>query len=227
MWLQQIILDIQWHDLINPKFYIQNGGLWLLLFIIFAETGLFVGFFLPGDSLLFVAGIFSNDLAAYLYNTNSDFLNLLLLGSLVSAAGILGNALGYWFGKKIGPTMYTWNDNLLFKKKYLFQAKEFFEKHGGGAIIFARFVPIVRTFAPIVAGIVQMDKKKYTFFNVVGCLAWVFSMLAAGHYLNTLSKELWDIDLEKHLEKIVLAIVFVTTAPVLFKMIFGKVKSAE
>ncbi|MFY8091638.1 MAG: DedA family protein [Chitinophagaceae bacterium] len=227
MWLQQILLDIQWHDLINPKFYIQNGGLWLLLFIIFAETGLFVGFFLPGDSLLFVAGIFSNDLAAYLYNTNSDFLNLMLIGALVSAAGILGNAVGYWFGKKIGPTMYTWNDNLLFKKKYLFQAKEFFEKHGGGAIIFARFVPIVRTFAPIVAGIVQMDKKKYTFFNVVGCLAWVFSMLAAGHYLNSLSKQMWGIDLEKHLEKIVLVIVFVTTAPVIYKMVFGKVKSTE
>ena len=126
MWLQQILLDIQWHDLINPKFYIQNGGLWLLLFIIFAETGLFVGFFLPGDSLLFVAGIFSNDLAAYLYNTNSDFLNLMLIGALVSAAGILGNAVGYWFGKKIGPTMYTWNDNLLFKKKYLFQANPSF-----------------------------------------------------------------------------------------------------
>ncbi len=222
--MEIFLLDISWSDIINPKFYIENGGLWLLLFILFAETGLFVGFFLPGDSLLFVAGIFSNMLAAYLYDTGNDFLNLLIIIGLTSAAGILGNLVGYWTGKKIGPAMYHWKDNMLFKKKYLHQAHDFYEKHGGGAIIFARFLPIVRTFAPIIAGIVQMDRKKFGFFNIIGCVAWTSSMLCAGHYLNELSKNKWGIDLEKHLEIIVIIIVFVTTAPVLFKLIFGKSK---
>ncbi len=219
------LLDaFHWTQLLQPQFYIDNGGLWLLLFIVFAETGLFVGFFLPGDSLLFVAGIFSNKLAAYLYDTNNDFLNLLMIIILVTVAGILGNTLGYWFGRKVGPTMYSWKDNLFFKKKYLYQAHEFYEKHGGGAIVFARFLPIVRTFAPIVAGIVQMDKKKFGFYNIVGCVAWATVMLAAGHYLDKLFIEKFDIDLKKHLEIIVIGIVVVTTAPVLIKMIGGKKK---
>lgn len=218
------LLEINWSDLLNPKFYIEHGGLWLLLFILFAETGLFAGFFLPGDSLLFVAGIFSNMLAAYLYDTGSDLLNLLMIIALTSTAGILGNIVGYWTGRKIGPTMYHWKDNILFKKRYLHQAHDFYEKHGGGAIVFARFLPIVRTFAPIVAGIVDMDKKKFSFYNVIGCVAWTTSMLCAGHYLNELFKAKFGIDLEKHLEMIVLGIVFVTTAPVLIKLIFGKTK---
>ena len=213
-----------WKDIVNPMFYIKYGGLWLLLFIIFAETGIFAGFFLPGDSLLFVAGIFSNSLAAYLYDTNNDFLNLLLIISLVTIAGVLGNATGYWFGKKVGPTMYGWKNNLLFKQKYLLQAHDFYEKHGGGAIVFARFLPIVRTFAPIVAGIVKMDRKKFGFYNVAGCIAWATVMLAAGHYLDKLFIEKFGIDLKKHLEIIVIVIVVVTTAPVLIKMLGGRKK---
>lgn len=216
--------EFTWKDLLTPMFYIINGGLWLILFIIFAETGLFAGFFLPGDSLLFVAGIFSNSLAAYLYDTNNDFLNLLLIISLVTIAGVLGNATGYWFGKKVGPTMYGWKNNLLFKQKYLLQAHDFYEKHGGGAIVFARFLPIVRTFAPIVAGIVKMDRKKFGFYNVAGCIAWATVMLAAGHYLDKLFIEKFDIDLKKHLEVIVIVIVVVTTAPVLIKMLGGRKK---
>ncbi|WP_430899769.1 MULTISPECIES: DedA family protein [unclassified Paraflavitalea] len=217
-----ILLDFHWGQLLNPEFYINNGGLWLFLFIVFAETGLFAGFFLPGDSLLFVAGIYSDDLASYIYNTGYSFSNLMLLVCLTSLAGILGNFTGYWFGSKVGPTMYSWRDRFLFKKKYLYQADEFFKKHGGGAIIFARFLPIVRTFAPIVAGIVKMNKAKFTYFNIVGCIAWVVTMLFAGHYLQQLFLSKLGIDLKKHLELIVLGIVFVTTAPVIYKMVTGK-----
>src|ERR1035437_4947260 len=127
--LAQILLSFEWHRLLQPQFYIQHGGLWVLLFVIFAETGLFVGFFLPGDSLLLVAGVYSNDLSSYLFNTHSDIVNLLLLIMMVTAVGIAGNTVGYWFGKKVGHRMYSWKDNLLFKKHYLEQAHEFYEKH--------------------------------------------------------------------------------------------------
>jgi membrane-associated protein len=224
--LLQVLLSFQWHQLLQPQFYIDNGGLWVLLFIVFAETGLFVGFFLPGDSLLFVAGIYSNNLASYLVDTGSDFLNLLILIALVTLAGIIGNTVGYIFGNKVGHAMYSWKDNILFKKHYLHQAHEFYEKHGGSAVVFARFLPIVRTFAPIVAGIVDMDKKKFYFFNWIGCIAWAATMLAAGHYLDKLFLDKFNFDLKKHLEVIVLGIVLVTTAPVIIKLAFGKKKNA-
>lgn len=222
--LDFILLNFHWTELLQPQFYINNGGLWLLLFIIFAETGLFVGFFFPGDSLLFVAGIFSNKLAASLYDTNNDFLNLMMIGVLIIIAGVLGNTVGYFTGNKIGPAMYNWRDRFLFKKKYLYQAHDFYEKHGLIAVVFARFLPFIRTFAPIVAGIVKMDKKKFGFFNIVGCVAWVLSMLFTGHYLNKFFKSEFNFDLEKHLEIIVLAIVVVTTAPVIIKIFFTKQK---
>ena len=155
------LLDaFNWTQLLQPQFYIDNGGLWLVLFIIFAETGLFAGFFLPGDSLLFVAGIYSQDLAESFISSGNEHFDLFLIIALTAIAGILGNTVGYWFGRKIGPSMYTWKDRFLFKQRYLYQAKEFYDKHGGGAVIFARFLPVIRTFAPIVAGIVQMDRKK-------------------------------------------------------------------
>ncbi|MCC7378772.1 MAG: VTT domain-containing protein [Chitinophagaceae bacterium] len=206
-------------------FYIIYGGLWLLLLIIFAETGLFIGFFFPGDSLLFVAGILSTPLVdSVSLNTGSDFLNLMIIAALCTTAGILGNTVGYITGRKVGPAMYNWKDRLLFKQKYLHQAKDFYDKHGGGAIVFARFLPFIRTFAPIVAGIVGMDKKKFGFYNIIGCIAWVVSMLFIGHYLNAFTKKQFGIDLEKHLEMIVIAIVLVTTGPVLIKLFFGKKK---
>lgn len=222
--LDLILLDFHWSQLLQPQFYIDNGGLWLVLFIIFAETGLFVGFFLPGDSLLFVSGIFSTQLAATVYDTGNDFMNLLLVISLTSLAGICGNAIGFWTGRSIGPAMYTWKDRWFFKQRYLHQAKDFYDKHGGGAIVFARFLPIIRTFAPIVAGIVYMDRKKFGFFNIVGSIAWTSSMLLGGHYLQKLFLDQFDYDLKEHLEVIVLVIVLVTTAPVLMKLFFGKKK---
>lgn len=225
---RQIIVEKEftWTDLLTPMFYILYGGIWLLLFIIFAETGLFIGFFFPGDSLLFVAGILSTALVDSIsLNTGSDFFNLLIIAGLCIVAGILGNTVGYFTGRKVGPAMFNWRDRWLFKKKYLYQAKDFYDKHGGGAIVFARFLPFIRTFAPIVAGIVSMDKKKFSFYNIVGCIAWVTSMLFIGHYLNAFTKKQFGLDLEKHLEIIVIAIVLVTTAPVLIKLFFGKKES--
>ncbi len=214
-----IELVIQWKDFLNPEFYIQNGGLWLILFIIFAETGLFAGFFLPGDSLLFVAGIYSNELAAELFSLNNDFLNLLLICILIIFSGILGNTVGYWFGAASGPYLFKKEDSLLFKKKHLFAAKEFYDKYGGGAIVFARFLPIIRTFAPIIAGIVRMDRKKFSFYNIVGCIAWVLSMMFGGHYLYKFFLARFGFDLKGHLEVIIIFIVLITTAPVLIKII--------
>lgn len=225
--LQILLSDFHWSQLLQPQFYIEHGGLWLILFVVFAETGLFVGFFLPGDSLLFVAGIYSSNLANEFIPTGNEYLDLLLLMLLISAAGIAGNTVGYWFGRKVGPAMYNWKENMLFKRRYLEQAHEFYEKHGGGAIIVARFIPIVRTFAPIVAGIVQMDKKKFVFFNIVGCFAWVFSMLFAGHFLQKWILNQFGFDLKDHLEVIVLGIVLVTTAPVFIKLFSGKKKDKK
>lgn len=227
--IADILLQAQFHwtQLLQPQFYIEHGGLWLILFVIFAETGLFVGFFLPGDSLLFVAGIYSSDLAKSFIPTGNEYLDLFFLLVLISAAGIIGNTVGYWFGKKVGPTMYEWKENVLFKRKYLRQAHDFYEKHGGGAIVIARFIPIVRTFAPIVAGIVDMDRRKFMVFNVIGCLAWVFSMLFGGHFLQKWILAEFGFDLREHLEVIVLGIVFVTTAPVLIKLISGRKQSSS
>lgn len=207
-----------WSQLLQPQFYIEHGGLWLLLFVVFAETGLFAGFFLPGDSLLFVAGIYSSNLANEIFPTGNEYLDLVVLLVLIAAAGIIGNATGYWFGKKVGPAMYGWKENLLFKRHYLTQAHDFYEKYGGRAIIIARFIPIIRTFAPIIAGIVGMDGKKFTFFNIIGCVSWVFSMLFAGHFLQKWILTQFGFDLKQHLEVIVLGIVLVTTAPVLIKL---------
>ncbi len=219
-----------WKDLINPMFYIVYGGLWLLLFIIFAETGLFAGFFLPGDSLLFVAGIYSRNLGSEFFkmvgmgSIQNEWLSLLVIITLVTIAGVLGNSAGYWFGKKIGPAMFQWKDNLLFKKKYLVQAQEFYDKHGGGAIVIARFIPIIRTFAPIISGIVQMPKAKFSFFNIIGCVAWVASMILGGHFLQQWILSQFGFNLKDHLEVIVIGIVLVTTLPIIIKLITGKSK---
>ncbi len=238
------LLDaFHWSQLLQPQWYVENGGLWLLLFVVFAETGLFVGFFLPGDSLLFVSGIFAHEITTQSgeikpglgYQVLSHFgfnypysywVDLFLLVGLISLCGILGNTVGYWTGRKVGPAMYQWKDRILFKKKYLQQAHDFYEKHGGIAVIGARFLPFIRTFAPIVAGIVQMDRKKFHFLNVVGCIAWVATMILGGFFLQKWILKQFDFDLKDHLELIVLGIVLVTTAPVLIKIFFPKKKKA-
>jgi membrane-associated protein len=217
--------DFDWMQLINPEFYITmtiagvKVGLWIVLFIVFAETGLFAGFFLPGDSLLFLSGIYSRDLVENFTVIESDFLNVVFLSTMVAIAGIIGNMVGYWFGAKSGYYLYNKEDSFWFKKKYLVQSKDFFERYGGKAIIFARFLPIVRTFAPIVAGIVRMERKKFMFYNILSSILWSFILIFAGHYLYGMFLEKFDIDLKKHIEKIVIAIILVSTFPVFLKLI--------
>lgn len=204
------------------------GGFWLILFIIFAETGLFVGFFLPGDSLLFVSGIYAVEIIKETFgSTGNDFLDTALLATCIALAAIIGNQVGYWFGRKTGPALYNREDSFLFKKKYLNQAHDFFEQHGALAVIMARFLPIVRTFTPIVAGIVEMDRKKFLRDNIVGAFLWSFLLIFAGHYLDKLFIDQFGIDLKKHLEMIILVIVLITTLPILYKFIFGKDKQIK
>lgn len=214
-----------WKDLVNPEFYIKLGGFWLILLIVFAETGIFIGFFLPGDSLLFISGIYSTTIISESFgSTGSDFFDTAILATTVAFAAILGDAVGYWFGAKSGPVLYEKKDSFFFKKKYLIQAHDFYDQHGTLAVILARFLPIVRTFAPIVAGIVKMNRAKFMLYNVLGGLLWAFSLIMAGHYLDRLFIDQFGIDIKKHLELIVLCLVLFTTGPVLFKIFFGKKK---
>ena len=188
-------------------------GLYMVMFIIFAETGLFVGFFLPGDSLLFITGILIANSPAPFAN---EFMDLVYWISLISLSAIVGNMLGFWFGRETGHLWFEKRDTWLFKQKHLKQAHDFYEKKGSLAIILGRFLPIVRTFAPLVAGIVDMSKKKFFLYSIYGAFAWVFSMIMAGFLLghNTFVKH--------NIDKITIALIIVTTGPVLFKMFFGK-----
>lgn len=217
--------DFHWTKLFNPEFYITMEvggvpiGIYMVLFIVFAETGLFAGFFLPGDSLLFLSGIYSRELVESFFYIPSDFSNVTVLALLIAAAATVGNIFGYWFGSRSGQFLYAKEDSFFFKKKYLFQSQEFFEKHGGKAIIFARFLPIVRTFVPIIAGIVHMEKSRFMFYNVLSSLLWSFTLVFAGHYLYDLFLSEFDIDLKKHIEKIILILIAVTTFPLVMKAI--------
>ncbi len=200
-------------NLTSPEWLAQYGGLYFVAIIVFAETGLFVGFFLPGDTLLFIAGMM---IANALTPFDTAIVNLIYWILLVTTAGILGNYVGYWFGRKSGGVLFDRKDTWLFKKRHLHQAKDFYEKRGGGAIVFARFLPVVRTFAPIVAGVVKMDVRKFSLYNIVGSVAWVGSIVTAGYLLG---ENAW---VKENLEKITIAIVVVTTAPVLIKMLKGR-----
>ena len=225
--------SFDWKNLIDPLFYIHfdvNGmkmGIYIVLFIIFAETGLFAGFFLPGDSLLFLAGIYNRDLIENVLFIDSSFINVLILSTAVAVSGILGNIVGYWFGSKSGYYLYNKKDTFWFNKKYLVQSKDFFDKHGGRAIIFARFLPIFRTFAPIVAGIVTMDKKKFMYYNVVSSFLWSFTLIFAGHYLYGFLLDSYQIDLKNHIELIIIGLVILTLSPVLLKFAKKSTKSDD
>lgn len=199
------------------EWIITSGGFYLLLLVIFAETGLFVGFFLPGDSLLFVAGIYAEQLASEFFNVH-----YIIIMIVISLAGIAGNFVGYWFGKKSGPLLYKKEDSLFFKKKHLKAAQKFYEKNGALTIIAARFTPIVRTFVPIVAGMVNMNYKKFTLYNVIGSFAWVFSMMFAGHFLSRQFPWIKD-----RIEMIVIVIILVTTLPVILKFALGNKRDEE
>lgn len=225
--------SFHWTQLLNPEFYINLQiagvpvGIYVVLFIVFAETGLFAGFFLPGDSLLFLAGIYSNELMATIWPMHNDFMNVTVLSLLVAIAGIIGNTFGYWFGSKSGTYLYNKKDSFWFKKKYLIQSQEFFEKHGGRAIIFARFLPVIRTFAPIIAGIVNMDKKKFMFYNILSSFLWSYILIFAGHYLYALFQNQFGIDLKSYIEYIIIIIVLITTVPVILNAVKGNKVTEE
>ncbi|WP_185866291.1 DedA family protein [Blattabacterium cuenoti] len=197
--------------LFNPRWiflYFGNTALFVLLAIVFAETGFFIGFFLPGDSLLFTAGIFGEDLCKNFYNV--PFFVIILI---VAGVATLGNMQGYWLGYRSGKLLYKKKDSFFFKKKHLILAKLFYNKYKTTALIMSRFLPMFRSFAPIIAGAIRIDFKKFMVYNIIGALSWTFSIMLAGHYLDKSFPEL-----KNHLEWIILLIVFTTTLPILLKI---------
>ena len=211
---------------------IDYGGLYILLLVVFAETGLFIGFFFPGDSLLFAAGVFldkiSNKFIGVPQDTPTHFdwphVTIILM---IMVASILGNMVGYWFGRKTGPLLYERKETWLFKKKHLVRAKAFYDKYGKGTIFLAKFLPIIRTFAPIVAGMVKMNRPVFMSFNLIGSAAWVFAMMLTGYFLDSWVKRKFDFSLQDHIEAIAIGIILVTTLPVLYKLFFGERQKSE
>jgi membrane-associated protein len=181
---------------------IRAVGYFGIIGIIFAESGLFFGFFLPGDSLLLTAGL----LAA------RGELNLTFLLLTLPVAAILGDNVGYWFGKKAGPPIFSRDNSLLFRRKNLLAAKAFYDKHGGKTIILARFVPFIRTFAPIVAGAVEMPYRRFFSFNFIGGLLWTVGVTFAGFFLGqSIEPEILD----RYFLLILLAVIFISALPTL------------
>lgn len=218
-------------EYLNPKVLID----WMLLklgvyvyvglfFIVFAETGLAIGFFLPGDSLLVVAGLFAA----------AGKLNLAVLMITLFIAAVVGDAVGYYSGKRIGPAIFNRPKSRFFNPKHLKKAHDFYEKHGGKTIIIARFVPIVRTFAPIVAGAANMSYRQFAIYNIVGGFAWVMSMLLAGYFLGGvvehLVRNVFGVEgflLEEHIDKVVIVVVFLSILPIIFEFIKARRKSKK
>ncbi len=200
------------------EWIINNGGLYILILIVFAETGLFIGFFLPGDSLLFAAGIYLDRLDDEFFGWTYGVLLLVIIAS------VLGNMVGYWFGRKTGPLLYERKESWIFKRKHLIRATDFYHEYGKATIFFAKFLPVIRTFAPIVAGIVKMPWSTFILFNVLGSLAWVCSMMLGGYFLQTWVESQFNFSLKDHIEAITLVIVLITTIPVIWKMFFAKKK---
>jgi membrane-associated protein len=196
-------------QLVNPESIIQYGGLYLLLFVVFAETGLFVGFFLPGDSLLFTAGL--------LCSTGILVVNPFLLVLLIISAAVAGNMVGYSFGKKVGPLLFKRKSGFFFRQEHLVTAHEFYIKHGKKTIILSRFFPIVRTFAPIVAGIVKLDYYKFFIYSLTGAFFWVSSLVLTGYYLGKYVPGTKD-----YLGYIVIFLIVITSIPFIVKAIKKK-----
>src|SRR4029079_18387893 len=191
---------------------IDYGGLYILLLVVFAETGLFVGFFFPGDSLLFAAGVFldkiSNKFIGVAQDAPTHFgWSHITIIFMIMVASILGNIVGYWFGRKTGPLLYERKETLLFRKKHLVRATDFYHDYGKATIFLAKFLPIIRTFAPIVAGIVKMDWKTFVFYNIVGSICWVSSMMLGGHFLQAWVLTQFGFSLKDHIEGITIAII--------------------
>ena len=208
----QSLVDL-FHQLTNVRELVRVGGYVGLTTIIFAETGLLVGFFLPGDSLIVTAGLLS---------AQPQFgLNVYVLGLLLTVAAIIGNSVGYAIGRATGPRLFTRDDSLLFKKKHLYRAQDFYQKHGGKTLVIARFMPIVRTFVPVVAGLANMPLKAYTAYNVLGAVAWIWSMLFIGHFLGRVVP-----GIDRHIEPMILVIVALSLLPALISWRRERAKGA-
>lgn len=193
-WIRELLAYIP-----SVEEIVRFGGHPALLAIIFAECGLLIGFFLPGDSLLVTAGLFAAEGA----------LNIWLMLVTLTVASIAGNSVGYWIGKRIGRPLFDREDSRLFKRKHLIKAHDFYERHGGKAIILARFVPIVRTFVPTIAGAVDMSFSRFTYYNVVGGVLWIWSMLLLGYVLGSLVP-----GLAKKIEYVIVVVVAVSLLPI-------------
>ena len=174
-----------------------------LFAIVFAETGLLIGFFLPGDSLLFTIGVVAG----------AGQLDIVLINAILIVAAIVGDATGYFLGRQAGPRVFDRPDSRFFKKEHLVRTRQFYDKHGGKTIIYARFVPIVRTFAPFVAGVAGMPYSRFLAFNIFGGIGWVVLMTMAGYYLGGFPI------IQKHFEKVVILIVLVSVLPVVLELL--------
>ncbi|MEI8061346.1 MAG: VTT domain-containing protein [Candidatus Berkelbacteria bacterium] len=186
---------------------IQSIGYIGVFAIVFAESGLLIGFFLPGDSLLFTAGFLASQ----------NYLNIYWLIIILMLAAIIGDNFGYLFGKKVGPKLFKKTNSLLFHKDNLLRAEKFYEKYGPMTIIIARFIPVVRTFAPIVAGIGKMKYKTFLLYNIAGGALWTLSLTLAGFYLSRIIP-----DVEKHLELIIAIIIIISIIPPIYHLVKEK-----
>lgn len=208
-----------WNSLqhvVDPVKLLKEGGFYVVVFVIFAETGLFFGFFLPGDYLLFLAGMF--------VATGRLDVNIYVLVIALIIAAILGNFTGYWFGRKTGPMLYSRKDSLFFKKRYLLAAEKYYKKQGAFALIMGRFVPIVRTFAPIFAGVVKLEVKKFALYNILGAVLWIASLTLLGYFLGRSFAE----QIEEYLVYIIIGFIVVTTIPLVITFVKKRVgKSGE
>ncbi len=189
--------------MLDPILIIKTVGLIGIIFIIFAETGLFFGFFFPGDSLLFTAGILASQ----------NIFNIYYLLLFCILAAIIGDSVGYWSGKKYGRKLFERDVGFFFKKKRIYDAEEFYKKYGKYTIIVARFVPIIRTFAPIIAGIGSMDYKTFLSFNIFGGILWVSAITLLGYTLGGLIN-----DPDKYIIPIALFIIFISFIPIVIKI---------
>jgi membrane-associated protein len=185
------------HKLTDVETLVRVGGLTAMTAIVFAETGLMIGFFLPGDSLLVTAGVFAA----------TEQLNIWILNLLLITAAIVGDTVGYWFGRKMGPALFRRPKSLLFNPDHLRRAHDFYEKHGGKTIIIARFMPIIRTFAPIVAGMGEMNYSRFLSFNVFGGIFWVVSMTGIGYFLGRIP------GVREHIEVVIIIVVVLSVLP--------------
>jgi membrane-associated protein len=194
------------------KELVRTGGAPLVCTIVFIETGLFVGFFLPGDSLLITAGIFAA----------ADIIPLRWLLLPVIACAIVGDQLGYWIGRTMGPALYKKEDSLLFRRNHLQRAHEFYEKYGGRAVILARFVPIVRTFCPPVSGAAKMPYQRYLMFDVIGGVAWVCSTILGGYFLGRTVP-----NISQRIHYVIIVVVIASILPAIIGVLRGRKSAAK